>query len=111
MHLVRLQPAALPRVSTIRLRSKLLPQRLGTQFDLILVNAEIQRSASFARPRNRAGDDVPLVLELVPQVKHLDLDLARAIVRQDLFVGLTLSVLDGVQVLGVGGYCVARSEV
>ena len=56
-------------------------------------------------------DDVPLVLEPVTQLEYLDLDLSLPVVFQDGPVGLSLAVLDAVQVSRIGCGLVARTQV
>lgn len=59
----------------------------------------------------RGGGDVLFILELVAEIKDLDLYIAGAVVREDLLVGLPLAVLDAVEVFGVGSDGVPGAEV
>lgn len=55
---------------------------------------------------------VPLLLELVPQLKHLDLDLTLALVLEQALVRLALPMLQAVEVARlVGRAHVARPHV
>ena len=54
---------------------------------------------------------IPFILKLVTQVKDLNLDLAQSIMVQDVFVGLSLTVLAEIEVFRVRSEVVAGSEV
>ena len=54
---------------------------------------------------------IPFILKLVAQVKDLDLDLAESIMVEDIFVGLSLTMLAGIEVFWVRGEVVAGFEV
>ena len=55
--------------------------------------------------------DIPFILKLIPQIKHLDLNFPQSVVIQDLFVRFALSVLQQVVVLGVWRKVVAGFEM
>lgn len=54
---------------------------------------------------------IPLVFESVSHLKHLDLNIALAIMFENLFVRLSLLVLDCVEVFRVGLSVVSSSYV
>ncbi len=55
--------------------------------------------------------NVPFVLELVPQLEHLDFDLALPVMLENPLVGLPLAMLQVVEVAGVGGPSVAVARL
>lgn len=61
--------------------------------------------------RERRGEDAPLLLELVAQLKDLDLDLALAVVLEYALVWLALPVAQAVEVFWVGRGAVAGPNV
>lgn len=111
MHLVHFQtllrrgpipPLTLPR--------QLPSQGFGLVFDLVFIDTIIRVISIELTAFPQLGY-APLILQQIPQLKDLKLNLTLPIVLQDILIRLPLAVLQAVQVSGVGFAVVARLEV